>query len=178
MKKSLLLAILFLIPFFGISQTSKSIDSFIGIKFGSNEETVKAAILAKGGKLSAEYSNSNLLEFITVSDGKRNNIGLSVKFYNDMAYEATLIYEVEGSEKIIPYYIRIVNDFNKIYGKGQSSKQFTPPYHDGDGNELKAIETSNAVYHTLWTTSFDRSKIEAFILSKRNIVVKFSHPPL
>jgi hypothetical protein len=67
MKKTLLIALL-LIPFFGFSQTqtTKPIDGFLGIKFGSSKAVVLAAMKAKGAVLDKSDADPTVLTFHNV----------------------------------------------------------------------------------------------------------------
>jgi hypothetical protein len=151
MKKNLLIVILFLIPFYGISQTTKPIDSFLGIKFGSDAETVKTGILARGGILVKDSSDADFLYFTSVTQGTRKDIILIVKLNDNKAYEAHLAFPNELGKKSIEYYDALVKDISEIYGLGQVHKDFTPPYHAGDGQEVDAIKSGNAQYITIWS---------------------------
>jgi len=79
MKKILLIALL-LTPLLGFSQTTKPIDGFLGIKFGSSKAVVLAAVRAKGGKYVKEYSNSQKLAFSNVNLGTRESTAFLVFF--------------------------------------------------------------------------------------------------
>lgn len=176
MKKVFLFTVLSLIPLFGISQSKRSIDDFLGIKFGSDAATVKSAIAAKGGKLSETSENS--IEFSDIMDGKRKVLSLTVKFYNDMAYFAMLTYPNYDPSKIKQSYTEIANDLDKKYGKGVLQKAFIPPYKEGDGHESEAIKSGNGSYITTWTSTVDRSSVKATFLGTNAIFVIYEHPPM
>ncbi len=149
MRKTLLITLL-LIPFFGISQTTKPIDGFLGIKFGSDAETVKAAIKAKGGIFIVKSSKPDLLEFTGVKLGHRTASVFGVKLIDNKAFEADFFFDPDLQAKIIDEYNALGSDINEVYGKGESTKTFKSPYADGDGFELTAIKSGNADYQTIW----------------------------
>ena len=152
MKRTLLLALL-LIPFLGFSQTTKPIDSFLGIKFGSNALTVKNAITARGGILEIRQSSVDFLVFTNVTLGHRKAEMLAIKFVNKKAYQAGFLFRAPLEPQTIDYYNALVNDLNEVYGKGTSTRNFKSPYEDGDGHELTAIEGGYADFQTLWTNA-------------------------
>lgn len=152
MKKTLLVTLL-LIPFLGISQTTKPVDGFLGIKFGSRRAEVITALNAKGCIFNTKVSTESKIVFDNVSLGHRKSIGLTVEFVNDKAYQASFFFKDELETKTIDYYNDLVNDINGIYGAGVSSKKFKEPYADGDGYEVQAISHGNADYQTFWKAS-------------------------
>lgn len=149
MKKILFLALL-IIPFFGISQTTKPIEGFLGIKFGSSKAVVLAAIKAKGGIFREKKSSNELLEFTNVKLGHRTSSFFAVKLIDNKAFEADFFFDTEPEAKAIEAYDALVNDINDIYGKGDVTKTFKEPYKDGDGYELLAIKSGKADYKTIW----------------------------
>lgn len=162
MKKNLLIAVLFLIPFCGFSQTTKPIDGFLGIKFGSTKAAVTAAIKARGGKLN-EASKGNNLAFDNVSLGHRKVDFLIVRFIDDKAFEADFTFTPQDDNHAVEYYNGLVSDINEIYGKGESTKKFTSAFKDGDGHELAALITGAAEFNTLWQAA-NENNIEAKII--------------
>jgi hypothetical protein len=149
MKRTLLIT-LTLIPFFGMSQTTKPIDGFLGIKFGSDAETVKAAIKAKGGIFMLKSSKPDLLEFMGVKLGHRTASMFAVKLIDNKAFEADFFFDPELEAKAIDEYDALGSDINEVYGKGEATKKFKSPYSDGDGFELTAIKSGSADYQTVW----------------------------
>jgi len=148
--KKLTFITLLLIPLLGMSQTPKPIEGFLGIKFGSDAATVKAAVKAKGGVLVASKSNAEELKFTGVKLGHRVSTLFAVKLINNKAYEADFVFEPELEAKIIDEYDALASDLNDVYGKGKASKKFKSPYTDGDGFEITAIKSGNAEYQTFW----------------------------
>ena len=96
MKKTLLIVLL-LVPFFGFSQTTKPIESFLSIKFGSSKAEVIAAMKAKGYNLlkSDENSDTNL-EFGAVNYAHRQTQAFAVEFVDNKCYEAIFDFPISS----------------------------------------------------------------------------------
>ncbi len=148
MKKSLLIALL-IIPFLGFSQTTKPIDGFLGIKFGSSKAEVIAAMQAKQAKYEPGSSKENSLYFSNVTLAHRNAV-CYVKLIDGKAYEAVFQFSPESDPRAIEYYNALVNDISDIYGKGEATVDFKDPYKLGDGNEPLALTEGGARMFTDW----------------------------
>lgn len=132
------------------AQTPKTIDSFLGVKFGSTSQEVIAGLKLKGAVLDKENSSANILAFSNVSLAGRKTNFMVVSFVDNKAYQAGLAFTEELEAKTIDYYQDLVSDLNKVYGQGNSKREFKAPYEDGDGSELTAIQTGYADYNTYW----------------------------
>jgi len=161
MKKILLIALL-LIPFIGFSQTTKPIDGFLGIKFGTPRAAVIAAIRAKGGKLSKE-STADVLAFTDVRLGQRETDLFFVRLVNNKVYRAEFTFKPADDYHAIEYYNNLVTDLNGVYGKGESTKKFTSSFKDGDGHEVGALLIGAAEFYTVWESSTNKNLINASI---------------
>ncbi len=150
MKKILLIALL-LVPFLGISQTTKPIEGFLGIKFGASRADVIAAVKAKGGVLT-DHSTETYLIFSNVKLGPRASVQFDVKLFNDKCYQGYFYFKPDKEPEIIDYYNSLVNDISEIYGKGEPFKQFKSPYENGDGHEVGALEGGYAKFFTNWNS--------------------------
>jgi hypothetical protein len=122
MKNLILIALLF-IAFQGKAQTTKPIDGFLGIKFGSTVAQVTEALKAKGGVLDKENSDAKLLFFDNISLGNRKAAGLIVHFFNNQSYTAIFIFQADQEAKSIDYYNKLVKDINEVYGAGKDKKK-------------------------------------------------------
>lgn len=147
MKKTLLIALL-LIPFLGISQTTKPIDGFLGIKFGTGKADVIAAIKAKGGELTRQDDQE--LVFTNVSLGHRQAVQLSVHFVDGKAYKGFLIFKADEQPQSLDYYNELVKDITGVYGPGKRGDNLKSPYKYGDGNEVTAISMGYGVIFDDW----------------------------
>jgi hypothetical protein len=164
MKKAIFAVVLFLIPFCVISQTRKPIEGFSGIKFGSNAETIKTAFISNGAHFSADSSNAEFLAFMNVTVGSRKDVFVIVKLIDDRAYEADFVLYIDPETKIIEAYNNTIKEINESYGQGQSTKNFTLPYNDGDGKEIEAIKSEKAEYFTVWEDKNNNTSIETKIV--------------
>jgi hypothetical protein len=174
--KKLTLITLLLIPFLAVSQTTKPIDGFLGIKFGSDAATVKAAMKAKGGVFLASKSTTEILQFTNVKLGHRASSLFAVKLIDNKAYEADFFFDPELEAKIIDEYDALASDLNDVYGKGTASKKFKSPYTDGDGFEITAIKSGNAEYQTIWESG--ENTLSAEIDSDMSIELTYQNGPL
>ena len=169
MKKTLLIALL-LVPFWGITQTTKPIDGFFGIKFGSSKAEVIAAVKAKGGTLNAGATD-DLLFFSNVSLGHRPAEYLEVKLFNDKAYFAAFIFQPENEASTLGYYDGLVSDISGAYGKGKPVVEFKDPYKFGDGNETQALSLSEGSMFTDWHSG--KNSIQININTKLMVVLMY-----
>ncbi len=163
MKKTLLIALL-LVPFLGISQTKKSIDGFLGIKFGSTRAAVIAALNAKGGILDKKESTVNMLAYKNIKLGHRTAGAFVVKFIDGKAYEADFVFDPGLDAHTIEYFFNLVNDINENYGAGDIKKTFQEPYNDEDDDGIKigAMKDGKVSYATYWQSD-NKNTIKAVI---------------
>ncbi|MES2275481.1 MAG: hypothetical protein V4592_05635 [Bacteroidota bacterium] len=148
MKNLVLIALLFVI-FSAKAQTTKPIDGFLGIKFGSSAAQVTEALKARGATIKAGQTAASI-GFLNLSLGNRKVATLYVHFVNDKAFEALFMFMPELEAQTIDYYNALVKDIEGVYGAGKPYKNFKQPYTDGDGYEITAIKTGNANYETSW----------------------------
>ena len=160
MKKILLIALL-LVPFLGISQTTKPIDGFLGIKFGTGKAELITRMKARGARFDPTNSNATLLSFTNVKLGSRQAAAFFVNMVDDKAYLAIFMFKPEDEPKTIEYYNALVHDIDDIYGPGRPTKVFKSPFQEGDGNEIEALEGGYADMHTDWKS--DSKAIQAII---------------
>ena len=170
MKKTLLIALL-LIPFFGISQTTKPIDGFLGIKFGASKAEVIATVNTKGGTLDDESTDIDLY-FANVSLGHRPAKYLHVKLFNGNAYSGIFVFEPENEASTIGYYDGLVSDIAGAYGKGKPTVIFNDPYKAGDGYETTALSESKGFMYTNWKSN--DTSIQININTKLSVVLIYT----
>jgi hypothetical protein len=147
--KNLILIALLLITVCCKAQTTKPIDGFLGIKFGSSPAQVIEALKAKGGIVNTGQTPFSI-SFSNVSLGSRKTAAVFVHFVNEQAFGATFVFKPELEAKTIEYYNALVKDISEVYGQGKELKKFKQPYTEGDGYEITAIKTGNADYYTAW----------------------------
>ncbi len=151
MKKTLLIALL-LIPFLGISQTTKPIDGFLGIKFGASRASVIAALNARGGIMDKEHSTAERILYNNITLGHRGARGLFVSFVDDKAYLANFVFVPELESQTLQYFYALINDINEIYGTGHLVKHFQEPYNDNDDDGIKidALKDGKDKFYNFW----------------------------
>lgn len=157
--KKILSAVLFITPFLGMSQTTKPIDGFSGIKFGSNKITVLAALKAKGGVLDKENTEKDYLAVDHVKIGTRV-ASLMVKFVNDKAFEADYLLDPEVEGKLLELYKSVNEDITSAYGdKKDVSTKYKAPYKEGEDEALTLLGLSagNIDFTTTWSDSADNT---------------------
>jgi hypothetical protein len=167
MKKLLTIA-LFIIPFLGFSQTTKPIEGFLGIKFGSSKADVIAAVTAKGGTLDSSSDNEKLF-FDNIKLGQRLSSTFQVQLIDNKAYFGGYIFHAENDPQTEDYYKSLVKDMSEIYGPGNSQRIFKAPYKDGGDDEIAAIEGGYASIYTNWVN--DNKRITIYINSKLQIIL-------
>ena len=163
MKKTLLIALL-LIPFLGISQTTKPIESVFGLKFGSNMDDIIAALNAKGAVMFNGKTNERVV-FRNIKLGQREPLQLEFLLVNNKMYQGTFYFKADQEPKTIEYYNALVKDISDVYGKGTPYKNFKSPYEDGDGHEITAISLGYATCFTNWTSPNGESSIQVTMRS-------------
>jgi hypothetical protein len=166
MKKTLLIALL-LIPFLGISQTTKPIDGFLGIKFGSSMADVTASIKAKGGVLNSKNGEQPLI-FTNVNLGHRPAKWLYVYFVDDKAYEGIIVFQAESEPESLDYYNALVKDVSDVYGPGKKNNSLKSPYEYGDGHEVLAISTGYGAIYDTWKDG--KNTLQAILRGVQNQV--------
>jgi hypothetical protein len=169
MKKILFIALL-IIPFYGISQTTKPIDGFLGIKFGSSRAAVLAAMKAKGAKIDKENTDKDDLAFSNAKIGSRTIDAFRVRFVNDKAFEADYIFEPGAEGKLIALYNDMIADLTRVYGTGDAVKDYTSPYKEGEdpGDTLVGLSAGKIDFSTSW---FDSKKNSVVISINTNMAV-------
>jgi len=175
MKKSLLIALL-LIPFLGFSQTTKPIDGFLGIKFGTSRADVIIAIKAKGGVL-LDQSTQDRLIFTGISLGSRSTYYFEADMVNDKAYQGTFVFKPENDPAALTDFSSLSADISEIYGKGKAYRIFKSPYKDGDDDEISAIRGGYATINTSWGKDKDNS-ISLYITNKLTIMLSYQDAAL
>ncbi|HTK21823.1 MAG TPA: hypothetical protein VL442_20040 [Mucilaginibacter sp.] len=175
MKKLLAIALL-LIPFLGFSQTTKPIDGFLGIKFGSTKQQVITAIKARGGVLINGAPGANALSFSNVSLARRKSEMLRVKFVDGKAFKAGFMFKPQDDYHAIEYYNDLINDLNAVYGKGESTKKYSSPASESDQNQMGDLLVGSAEYSTYWDAA-DKNFIGLFIVKDDddNLIVSLSY---
>ncbi|MDF2430816.1 MAG: hypothetical protein JWP44_447 [Mucilaginibacter sp.] len=178
MKKTLLIALL-LIPFLGISQTTKPIEGFLGIKFGSSRLEVLTALNAKGGIIDKKESTPDMLVYKNIKLGHRDAGAFIVKFIENKAFEADFIFDPGLDAKTIDYYNDLVADLNSNYGKGDFKPIYKDPYSatDNDGDKIVGMKNAEVTYETYWLSD-NKNTIAATINESLAVLLTYQDEAL
>ncbi len=150
--KNLLIIAFLLMPFPGISQTTtKPIDSFLSLNFGSPKVTILNYVKENGGTYEAFVSKANLTICYNVMYGTHMSKLFGVKYFNNKAYLATFVFKADEDNSVLNYYSELIKEISAQYDNGVSVKKFKSPYKEGDGLEISAIQKGYADYQTVWT---------------------------
>lgn len=173
MKNFIFTCFIILTTVFAQAQTTKPIDGFLGIRFGSMSEQVIATLTAKGAVLDKSNSKETELTFDNVKLGNRKVKEFWVRLVNNKVYEADFYFQDDLEAKTIEYYNALVIDISGVYGTGKSIKNFKQPYQDGDGYEITAIKSGNADYKTLWIDDATKNSIMITIGADTEIALAY-----
>lgn len=131
----------------------KSIDGFWGIKFGASVDEISAAMKAKGAKLHPEVSDANTLVYADVQFTQRDVSQINMKFVEAKFYEAVVKFPAPAESQVLSQFQTITNELVGVYGEGKLTKAFEPPYVDGDGYTVSALQLGKASFFYLWKTN-------------------------
>ena len=145
MKKILFLLIL-LLPCLAFAQ-KKSIDGFMDIPFGSDSATVKAAVLAKGGRQIDSLCTKNELTFSDFSLSQRPVFRLLVEFVKNKAYQAIFSFEYSDND-ILDEYDSLAHDITAVYGKPFEVDNY-PEFRSTDA-KIRKIWSKDIIVKTIW----------------------------
>ncbi|MBD1394602.1 hypothetical protein [Mucilaginibacter glaciei] len=157
------------------SQSTKPITSFLGVKFGSTPAQVIAGLKAKGAVFIKASSKADFLIFDNIKLGGRKTTHSFVSFSNGKAAQAGFIFKAELEAKTLDYYNDLVADIAGVYGEGTVTKEFKPPYEDGDGYEVTAISTGKADFKTLWGLEDEQQPGSVMVIITDNLSIMLTY---
>lgn len=170
MKKLLLLFILIL-PLTAFSQ-KKSIDGFLDIPFGSDSATVKSVLISKGAtRVNALCTKDELVYFDFEFSG-RKVFACAVKFVDDRAYEADLIFSDFADKQLLDYYDDLAADITAVYGKGTLTNNFGKM---DNPQRIRGIKSGSASCQTLWQSKNGNAVQLKMIYSKPNLQIALQY---
>ncbi|MBS1519544.1 MAG: hypothetical protein JST50_01000 [Bacteroidetes bacterium] len=144
--KNILSLLIFLLPCLTFAQ-KKSIDGFMDIPFGSDSATVKAAVLAKGGKQVDSLCTKNELVFSNFSLSQRPVSYLFVDFVKNKAYKAMFSFKYSDND-ILYAYDDLVSDITAVYGKPFEADNY--PEFRSTAAKIRKVWSKDIVIKTIW----------------------------
>jgi len=147
MKKALLLFIL-IIPVAALSQTTKPIDGFMTVPFGSDSALVKKAFLSKGAKEDYSVTTKDFIGFKDFIFSDRKVSLCIVKFFNNKAYEADFIFRDFDQDNALSYYDDLAGDISAVYGQGELTNNFGKS--ETNSYRIIHLQEGDETAKTLW----------------------------
>jgi hypothetical protein len=183
MKKTLLIAVLLLTTLLAQAQKRKILDSFLGIKFRTSYAGVAEALKKQGGVVDSENEKHDFVSYTNVFFNKIKIDFTVVRFYEDQAYSAILMFKVPENTTLTDFSNTIANEIIKMRGeKGNTIKSFTEPFQEGDGKETEALNSGNAEFTTYWLDGLARvtetvHKGEVIVLYSEGVLEQLDRKP-
>lgn len=148
MKKILFVALLFITN----SIYSQTLDSFMGIKFGTSRDSVKKIMLSKQGcTLNKESSGDDFMAFQNVKFAGREALFISFKFVDNKFHTSSVLFTSTLESKAIELYNDIKDELNEKYYKTESDfETYKYPYEKDDGHVETAIKIGKATFSSFW----------------------------
>jgi hypothetical protein len=170
--KKLILLLLFILPLGAFSQSKKSIDGFLDIPFGSDSATVKSVLTSKGAtRVNALCTKDELVYFDFEFSG-RKVFACAVKFVDDRAYEADLIFSDFAEKQLLDYYDNFAADITAVYGKGTLTNNFG---NMDNPQRIRGIKSGSASCQTLWRSKNGNAVQLKMIYSKPNLQIALQY---
>jgi len=144
--KKIFFLLIFLVPCLAFAQ-KKSIDGFMDIPFGSDPATVKAMVLAKGGKQVDSLCTKNELTFSNFSLNQRPVFRLIVDFVGNKVYQAIYSFEYSDND-ILDEYDGLAHDITAVYGKPFKTENY--PEFRSLAAKIRKIRSNDIIVRTTW----------------------------
>lgn len=170
MKKISLFCLFMLLNLSGFTQEFPT--GFWGIEFGATTGDVMRIMSQKEGvKYAGDVDNC-----ISFEGGKWAGQTISLlffEFYEGRMVSATVLLEPSTKRYILTLFDNIVAMLNKkYYVTKKISKEFKPPFEEGDGYETLAVESEKTFFCALW--DFDYSQIGVLVLKDLKVAVTYT----
>jgi hypothetical protein len=133
--------------------STRTMDGFLGVKFGASASSVKKNISARSeAKFDSKYSKQDVLIFDRVRIAGKETRFVKFEFFKDQLYGIVAYYKASLDARTIELYDEIKSDINsKYYYTDADYKSFKYPYEAGDGHEITAITLGKASIVAKWT---------------------------
>ena len=158
--------------------SSKTLDGFLGIKFGSSYSYAKKVLSSKeGAKLDIKNSKNNKLIFDNLKFGGRQTSFIKLEFFQDKFYGAAVYYSSRLESQVEDLYSSIKSDLNsKYYSTDVDYRNFKSPYFDGDGYETQAIKLGKATIMSAWEfPQSDGNKNSIFLRITEDLSIRLTY---
>lgn len=168
-----LFTILLLSCFAGHIAAQNIVDVFWGVKFGSDKATAKD-IIQRTKKLLPDRETEDALFYKPGTFGEHGCSQVFL-FFVDRRFTAATVYYPATPETVFDLYHSISGAIRKKYGEPTASEEkYMPPYHKGDGDEIKAIKAKHAKIRTSWNSdSSDENYITVAIYDNLSVVLTY-----
>ena len=163
MKKLILFTNLILLPLFVFAQTE--LTGALGLTFGMNKASVRKILIDKGGVFNASESNATALSFNSVTMGTELPDLVSCMFINDKLYTIFAVFIPPSKVNTQATFNRIEKIIESKYGEPKSTREFTLPYTDGEGEEASAVIAGKATIISSWKQFKNSSSIDLLIMA-------------
>lgn len=148
----------FLLLFFAINISlgqNRTMNSVMGIPFGSTKAEVKAALIEKQPGIKIREESANMIIYDKGKFGGRESFSFLFKFTDSgKLHTAIILIDPVYCSKVHEIYDDIVSDINeKYYVSDLQVERYKYPYDKSDRENTMVITGGYATIHTIW--SFD-----------------------
>jgi hypothetical protein len=132
--------------------SAKTMNSFLGVEFGSPISSVKQVMSEKSeANLDSKHSNKKVLFYDGVNVCGHKTLYVAFHFSREQFEGTTAEYSSSLEANIFDLYEEIKSDLNsKYYITKDDYRSFTYPYENGDGQETTAIKLGKAKILSVW----------------------------
>lgn len=169
MKKLILFAIFFLLPFYIFAQMD--LTGALGLKFGMNMASVKEVLNGKGGVFVPSESDSSSVAYICITMGSLQINLVVCLFINDKLYRIGAIFYPPIGVNTQEVFDNIESIIETKYGEPRSIREFISPYSDGQGDVADAVIAGKATINSSWNQFNNSSSINLEIRAIESYVV-------
>ena len=140
----------------------QKLDRFFGMKFRSNIDSIKNAMLSKPEcKLIPNFSNQNMLSFSHVKFAGKDVVFMAFKFFNKKFFSGVVLIRPSFEGDIINLYNNIRDELNEKYFKSEINQEsYEYPFSKDIGNSIEAIKLHKATFLTIWMFASQTEKNE------------------
>jgi len=135
-------------------ESGSDIDGFWGMRFGSNQESVRKIMQSKAGYEIMYPATADRIIYTGGSFGGRDVALLSLDFVDGLFYQALIVFQSDLESRVIPTYRKIKAELTEKYNTPKvDTERYSYPYEKGDGHTETAIRLGKATFGALWVFS-------------------------